>query len=102
MELLAPLATYTPWSLREPGRGHPEELVDFFGTYIPFPRADAERARAGDPRRSIAERYASRAGYLEIVRREARTLAQAGLLLPDDLPRVLERAERQWDWIMGR
>src|SRR5438876_7003419 len=37
LELLAPLATYTPWSLRR-GAANPEELVDFYGTFIPFPR----------------------------------------------------------------
>src|SRR5207247_731489 len=48
VELLAPLATYAPWSLRG-GIVNADELVDFYGTLIPFPRWRLPRAR----RRSV-------------------------------------------------
>ena len=99
--LLAPLATYAPWSLRG-GMANPDELVDFYGTLIPFPRDRAERERTGDPRRSVIERYGDRARYIEIVTRHAETQVQAGLLLAEDVSRVVEQAERHWNWLMPR
>jgi hypothetical protein len=102
VELLAPLATYTPWQLRGGHEGDADELVDFLGTYIPLPRTDAERQRWGDGRLSIERRYADKRAYLAAATRAAESLAAAGLLLREDLPRVLDRAEQHWDWIMRR
>jgi hypothetical protein len=99
VELSAPLATYTPWSLRR-GLANPDELVDFYGTVIPFARDRAERERRGDPRASVIERYGDRARYVELVRRQAESLARSGFLLVEDVPRVVEQAERRWAWLM--
>src|SRR5439155_742360 len=82
VELLAPLATYAPWSLRG-GIVNADELVDFYGTLIPFPRDRAERERTGDPRPSLVERYGDRKRYLELVTRHAETQERTGLLLAD-------------------
>jgi len=102
VELLAPLATYTPWQLRGGQGSDAGELVDFLGSYVPLPRTDAERERAGDSRVSIERRYADKGVYLVTVRRAADSLARAGLLLREDVPGVLQRAEQHWDWIMRR
>jgi hypothetical protein len=102
VELLAPLATYTPWQLRGGHGGDAAELVDFLGTYAPLPRTDAERQRWGDSRLSIERRYADRRAYRATAARAAESLAAAGLLLREDVPRVLERANQHWDWIMSR
>jgi Alpha/beta hydrolase domain len=99
LELLAPLATYTPWSLRR-GAANPDELVDFHGTFIPLARDRAERERRGDPRPSLTERYGDRTRYMDLVRRHAETLTRAGFLLVEDVPRVVEQAERGWTWLM--
>ncbi|OLE43197.1 MAG: hypothetical protein AUG14_09725 [Candidatus Rokubacteria bacterium 13_1_20CM_2_68_19] len=99
VELLAPLATYAPWRLRG-GMVNADELVDFYGTLIPFPRDRAERERTGDPRPSLVERYGDRKRYLEIVTRHAETQERTGLLLAEDVPRVIEQAERHWIWLM--
>jgi len=101
LELLAPVATYAPWSLRG-GKLSPGELVDFYGTLIPFPRDRADRERTGDPRLSVTERYGDRKRYMEIVARYAEALVQSGWLLVEDVPRVIEPAERHWTWLMGR
>jgi len=101
-ELLAPLATYTPWQLRGGHGTDAGELVDFLGTYVPLPRTEGERQRWGDSRLSIERRYADKRAYLATVARAAESLAAAGLLLREDVPRALERAEQHWDWIMSR
>jgi len=101
LELLAPVATYAPWSLRG-GKLSPGELVDFYGTLIPFPRDRADRERTGDPRLSVTERYGDRKRYMQIVARYSEALVQSGWLLVEDVPRVIEQAERHWTWLMGR
>ncbi len=102
VELRAPLATYLPWSLRLGAPGGVDELTDFLGTFIPFPRTVEEREEMGDPRPSIEELYPSKAAYLERVRGATRDLVQTGLLISEDVPSIVERAEATWDWIMER
>ena len=102
LELLAPLATYTPWQLRGGDGTDAGELTDFLGTYLPLPRTDAERQRWGDSRVSIERRYADKGDYLAKAARAAQSLVGGGLLLREDVARVLERAEQHWDWIMKR
>ena len=102
VELLAPLATYAPWQLRGGSGTDADELADFLGTYVPFPRTESERRRWGDSRLGIDRRYRDKRAYLQTAARGAESLARAGLLLREDVPRVLERAEEHWDWIMSR
>ena len=64
---------------------------------FPFARTRAEREATGDPRPSIAERYASREDYLERVRQAAEALARAGYLLADDVPLSVAAGARFWD-----
>jgi hypothetical protein len=97
-EVAAPLATYTGWNPRDPQTGAPDQLVDFAGSYIPFAKTKAERERAGDPRLSIEERYASRAHYLGVVAEAGLKLVKDGYLLAEDLPALVERAGRTWDY----
>jgi hypothetical protein len=95
-----PLATYTGWNLRTPEIGAADELYSMVGSFIPFGRTKAERAKAGDPRLSVEERYAGKPEYLEKVRAAARTLVQERYLLERDIPQVVERASAEWDYVM--
>jgi hypothetical protein len=99
VELLVPLATYTPWSLRTGFPGATDELTDFLGTYILLPKTEAERQRTGDPRPSIERLYTNKNEYLRSVRRAAHSLVDQGFLLDEDVPRVMARAAQHWDWI---
>jgi Alpha/beta hydrolase domain len=101
VELLVPLATYAPWNLRTGYAGGANELTDFFGTYIPLPRTEAERAQRGDPRPSITGLYVTKADYLRRAHAAAIGLVDQGYLLQEDVARVLTRAEEYWGWIMG-
>jgi len=49
--------------VRDPSIGAPKERVAFELSYLPFPKTAADRKKSGDPRRSVAERYASREEY---------------------------------------
>jgi hypothetical protein len=94
-----PLATYTGWNLRAPEIGAPDELYSMVGSFIPLARTKAERAKSGDPRLSVEERYASKQVYLDKVQAAAHSLANEGYLLDRDIPKVTERASAEWDYV---
>ncbi len=98
-ELLAPLATFTGWNLRHPAQGAPGDLMSMMGSTLPFATTAAERARAGDPRPSLEERYGSRVAYLERVRVVATEAAARRHLLAEDVPAVVARAGALWDLV---
>ena len=59
----------------------------------------AERERTGDPRPSLAERYGSRAAYLDRVAAVAGEAVARRHLLAEDIPAVVARAGALWDLI---
>jgi Alpha/beta hydrolase domain len=97
-EIAAPLATQTGWNWRAPRTGAPDCLAPYVGSYLPFARTKAEREASGDPRPSIEERYRSREEYLGRASAAALALVRDRLLLPEDVPAVLDRAAAHWDW----
>lgn len=101
-EVRVPLGTYTGWNFRAASLGAPEQSYAFAGSWFPFARTKAERERAKDRRPSIAERYANREEYLAKVGAAARELAGQGFLLEVDVPRILERSGKEWDYVMSK
>lgn len=100
-EIAVPLATYTPWNRRAEEIGAPDELADFRGSFLPFPATAAARRAAGDPRRSVEERYGTYDAYLGRYAAHAARLARDGYLLDEDLPELFERAEDLWALATG-
>jgi len=90
----APLATYTGWNLRARGFGH-GAMHTFVGSTLPFAATETERRMTGDPRPSIRERYGDRAGYVAKIKAAAERLIADGLMLEEDLDRVVS-AVRDW------
>jgi hypothetical protein len=82
-----PLGTYTGWRpiVSGPLAGREASLA---AGYIPFPKTKADRLATGDPRK---ERYTSLWMYYTHAVSEARDMIRAGLLLPDDATREMER-----------
>ena len=101
-ELQVPLATYTGWNLRDPAIGLGDLRLSFYGSFIPFAKTAAERAKTGDPRLSIAERYASRDEYIGKFAEAAMKLVHERFLLREDLPALIERGEREWTEVTGQ
>ena len=101
-EIAVPLATQTGWNPRDPKTGAPDALAGVVGSYIPFARTKSAREASGDPRLSIEERYADRAAYLGRIAEAALALQRDRLLLPEDVPVVVERAAAHWDLRAGR
>ena len=97
-EITVPLATYASWNLRDPSIGAPDQRVAFELSYIPFPRTAAERIAKGDPRTSIAERYAGRDDYMSRYAKAVDKLAAERWILPEDRGTLLELGAREWDF----
>ncbi len=101
-ELQVPLATYTGWNLRDPSIGLSDLRLSFYGSFIPFAKTAAERGPSGDPRLSVAERYASRDEYMGKFAEAAMKLVHERFLLREDLPTLLERGKREWNEVTGQ
>lgn len=101
VETAAPLATFTGWNPRHPDQGAPDDLMQMRGSTLVFLRTRAAREKSGDPRLSIAERYASRAAYLEAVRAAAQKLIAARFIPADDVDAIVVRAGLRWDFLDG-
>ncbi|HEY1526965.1 MAG TPA: alpha/beta hydrolase domain-containing protein [Candidatus Angelobacter sp.] len=99
-ELQVPLATYTGWNLRDPSIGAPEQRVSFLGSWIPLAKTTEERKKSGDPRLSIAERYASEDEYMGKFEQAAKKLIEQRFLLQEDLPAILDRGKLEWKTIV--
>ncbi|MDA1258287.1 MAG: alpha/beta hydrolase domain-containing protein [Chloroflexi bacterium] len=101
-DVSVPLATSTPWNLRHPDVGAPDQIIGLTGgprgSTLPFARTAAERESTGDRRPSIAERYSSRDHYLQLVKEKAVALVADRYMLEEDVERVVEQAGVRWDW----
>jgi hypothetical protein len=98
-DIQVPLATYTGWNLYDNQYGPVDEIAHMSGSYIPFASTPAAREAGNDPRRSIAERYVSREHYLGLLAESAMGLIEEGYLLDEDLPEILRRAARHWEYL---
>jgi hypothetical protein len=90
--VLAPLGTYTGWSLRQKGYGE-GDLNALNGMFIPFKNTKEERTAAGDQRLSLEERYQTHEGYVNAVKKAADELVGKGFLLPEDAAQIVATAE---------
>ena len=98
-EISVPLATYTGWNLRDPSIGAPNQRLPFEGSFFPFPKDAAARQKSGDPRKSIAERYASRETYLDRFTQATDELIKQRWILPEDRATLLQRGADEWDFL---
>jgi len=88
----APVATTTGWALRRAGFSE-NEGGESDGQHIPFATTKAERLAAGDPRKSLAERYKDHAGYVKAVAKAAGKLGKQGFLLDEDVQKFIDQAQ---------
>lgn len=101
VELQAPLGTHTGWNERAPDTGFPWADARFDGSFAPFARTEAERRAAGDPRPSLAERYATRDDFIRKVRDAATREVSAGFLMPEDVERAVAENVGLYDRIQA-
>jgi hypothetical protein len=99
-EHAVPVATYTGWNFRKPSIGAPKQTVSLLGSSIRFARTPADR-QAGDPRKSIAERYPNRERYQTLAREQLAQLVKGRYVLPQDEQAIMKRMEEQWNLVAG-
>jgi hypothetical protein len=100
-DLSVPVGVGTGWNRRHGDHGAPEQLVTLAGAFFPFPATAAQRKRNADPRQSIAERYAGRDDYLAQTHDAALRLVEAGYVLMEDVPKIVEYAGARYDSAMS-
>ena len=92
LEVRVPIGTHTGWNVRTKESRGPN-LCALDGSFIPFAATKEQRTAAGDPRKSLQERYSSHDGYVNAVREQAKALIAEHFLLEDDAPRFVKAAE---------
>jgi len=92
MEIRVPLGTNTGWNVRAPKFRAPN-LCGLSGSFTAFATTKAERLAAGDPRKSLQERYKSHEGYVKAVKQAAKELVNERFLLEEDAERFITAAE---------
>jgi hypothetical protein len=100
-EMLVPLGTRTGFNTRNDAAGFPWATGRWDGSFLPFPRTEAERRAAGDPRASLAARYGNRAAYEAKVRSAAADVVAQKFLLPEDVDALVREAGGLYDRIMA-
>ena len=91
---LAPIGTYTGWNLFRPSMFESDGFCTHQGSFVPFAPTMAERAKAGDARLSIAERYATPFAYTLAIKSSADLLVGRRLMLQEDDNRLTAEAEK--------
>lgn len=91
---LAPIGTYTGWNQFHSGMFGGDEFCARQGSFIPFAPTMAERAKAGDTRLSIAERYSTPFAYALAVKTSADILVRRRFMLQEDDERLAAEAEK--------
>lgn len=97
-DVSVPLATYSGWALRASPASETDGIkivdgCDASGQRIPFARFKADRLAAGDPRRSLEERYPDHATYVNRVTQAAQQLEQERLLIDMDVQAYITAAQ---------
>jgi hypothetical protein len=100
-EVLIPLGTRVSFNTRNPAVGFPSATARWDGSFIPFPRSEAERQASGDPRPSLALRYASRADYETKLRTAAERVVAAGFLRTEELDSLVSEGGALYDRILA-
>ncbi len=100
-DIAVPVATHTGFNPRHGEIGGAGQMLEYVGSSVPFARDRAAREAARDPRPSLAERYSSRAAYLDRVRDAARALVAERYLLAEDVDLCVDLAAPRYDACIG-
>jgi len=92
LEVRVPIGTHTGWNVRKKESRGPN-LCELAGSFMPFAVTKEQRMTAGDPRKSLQERYGSHGGYVSAVRDAAKALVAERFLLEEDAARFVKEAE---------
>ncbi len=87
----APIGTYTGWNTFRPDLFE-GGFCNFQGSFLPFAPTKADRDAAGDPRRSLEERYPTKDAYVTAIKTSADSLVKQRMLLPEDAKTLIAEA----------
>jgi hypothetical protein len=91
LALMVPLGTNLGWNVRAGFRA--PDLCGLTGGFVPFAKTRAERLAAGDPRRSLEERYGTHDGYVKEVRKSTDKLVKKRVMLREDADAQVRAAQ---------
>lgn len=100
-DVAVPIATHVGFNPRHRSLGGDGQIIEYFGSTVRFATTAEERAATGDPRPSIAERYADLDDYLDRVRAAGEQLAERRHLLAADVELCVDMARERYLLLTG-
>jgi hypothetical protein len=100
-DVSVPVATHLGFNPRRPDTGAGDQIVEYYGSTIPFATTAAQRSALDDRRPSIEERYEDLDAYLSEVRRAADLLVTRRHLLAEDVDLCIELARERYLLVTG-
>lgn len=91
LALMVPLGTNLGWNVRAGFRA--PDLCGLTGGFAPFAKTRAERLAAGDPRRSLEERYRTHEGFVKEITKATKKLVKDRLMLQEDADAYIRSAQ---------
>ncbi len=88
-EVSVPLAVYTGWNYLADSAAPKGYFNDMVGSTLPFSAS------------TVNKRYGNRAAYQDLVKAKALAMVSDGLLLERDVTQVVDRAGKEWDWLIS-
>ena len=88
-EISVPLAVYTGWNFVADPAAPNGYFNDMVGSTLPFSAA------------TVTKRYGNREAYRDLVKAKAQAMVGEGLLLERDVTQVVDRAGKEWDWLIS-
>lgn len=100
-DVAVPVATHTGFNVRHAKSGGNGQILEYVGLSLPFAKTEGERERKGDPRPSLAARYATRDEYVAKVRAAATDLARDRYILDEDVELCVTIAVERYDGVLN-
>ena len=101
-DITVPIGTHTGWNIRHDDTGGSGQVMGTTGSTIPFALTKSQRDAAGDPRKSIEERYPTIDDYLSKVRTSCEKLISDRFLITEDIEPIVHGARNRFESLSKR
>ena len=101
-DIRCPIATHSGFNPRHPQTGGAGQILEYYGSTVPFPRDTIEKSSKADSRPAISDRYKDKDDYLTQVRAAVEELVISGYVLARDIDLCCDNAVRRYDAVCRR
>jgi len=101
-DIRCPIATHSGFNPRHPQTGGAGQILEYYGSTVPFPRDTVEKSSKADSRPAISDRYKDKDDYLTQVGAAVEELVISGYVLARDIDLCRDIAVRRYETVCQR